>query len=126
MKDHAHALRRYLLAAAMGTASHYLLMAVLVNALQWPIGIAAGAGASIGALAAYQVNRYWVFRCQFVHGRTLPRFMIVAGAGAWLNGLLVWVGTSELGAHWMLAQMVVTPLLFGFGYIANRHWSFSH
>lgn len=123
---HARALPRYVLAGGVATASHYLLMAVLVEARRWPAGAAAVAGAALGALVAYALNRQWVFGGQGVpHGHALPRFLAVAAAGALLNGLLVWCGTVALGVHWLAAQVAATLVVLGFGYVANRHWSFS-
>lgn len=123
---HALALRRYVIAGGLATASHYALMAVLVEHRQWLAGPAAVAGAALGALVAYMLNRRWVFAGKGVpHRHALPRFLAVAAAGALLNGSLVWFGTGVLGWPWLAAQAMATVLVLGFGFVANRNWSFS-
>jgi putative flippase GtrA len=119
-------LPRYVLAGGVATASHYLLMTVLVEMQRWPAGRAATAGAALGALVAYRLNQRWVFGDRVVPDRrALPRFLAVAGAGAVLNGLLVWLGTALLHLPWLAAQSATTVALVGLAYLANRDWSFA-
>ena len=119
-------LSRYAVSGGVATASHYALMAGLVELGRWPAGLASVIGAALGALVAYGLNRAWTFAGhETSHRRALPRFFAVAGAGALLNGVGVWVGTAALGWHWLAAQVVSTLTVLVAGYFANRHWSFS-
>lgn len=129
MTLHAHArgLSRYAVAGGLATACHYLLMGALVEAGSWPAGPAAIAGAGLGAFVSYGLNRSWTFPGHATpHREALPRFLAVAGAGAVVNGLLVWAGTAALGWHWLAAQAVATLLVLVAGYAANRYWTFRH
>ena len=123
--EHARALWRYALSGAVATGSHYALMGGLVEVAAWPAGIASVAGATLGAGVAYGLNRAWTFAGHGVpHRHALPRFLAVAGAGALLNGALVWAGTAALGWHWLAAQAVATLAVLVASYAANRRWSF--
>ena len=125
-RAHLRGLSRYTLAGGVATASHILLMGVLIEAGGWPPGLATMAGAALGAVVGYGLNRAWTFASHDVpHRQALPRFLAVAGVGALLNGALVWLGTAALGAHWLLAQAAATLVVLGVGYAANHHWSFS-
>lgn len=119
-------LSRYAVAGGVATASHYALMAGLVELGHWPAGLASVTGAALGAVVAYGLNRAWTFAGHDVtHRQALPRFLVVAGIGALLNGAGVWVGTAALGWHWLAAQVASTLAVLVAGYAANRHWSFS-
>jgi len=125
-REHARALGRYAVTGGMATASHYALMAGLVEAAGWPAGLASVAGATLGAALAYVLNRAWTFAGSSVpHRQALPRFLAVAAIGALLNGGLVWAGTAALGWHWLAAQAAATLIVLLGGYTANRRWSFS-
>ncbi len=118
-------LSRYAVAGGVATAAHYALMAGLVEVGRWPAGPASVAGAALGAAVGYGLNRAWTFAGHDVpHRQALPRFLAVAGAGALLNGGLVWAGTAALGWHWLAAQAAATLAVLLGGYAANRHWAF--
>lgn len=123
---HARGLWRYAVAGAVATASHYALMGALVEAAHWPAALASGAGATLGAVVAYGLNRAWTFAGSGVpHRQALPRFLAVAGAGALANATVVWAGTAGLGWHWLAAQAAATLAVLLASYAANRRWSFS-
>lgn len=125
-RRHLRGLSRYTVAGGVATASHVVLMGVLVEARGWLPALASIAGAALGAAVAYVLNRAWTFAAHDVpHRQALPRFLAVAGAGALLNGALVWVGTAVLGAHWLLAQAVATLVVLLASYTVNQRWSFS-
>ena len=125
-RAHLRGLSRYTLAGGVATASHILLMGVLIEAGGWPPGLASMAGAALGAVVGYGLNRAGTFAGHDVpHRQALARFLAVAGVGALLNGALVWASTASLGWHWLAAQAAATLIVLLAGYSANRHWSFS-
>lgn len=124
--EHARGLWRYTVAGGVATASHYVLMGALVEVCAWPAGLASVAGALLGAVVGYGLNRTWTFAGHATpHRQALQRFLVVAAVGALLNGALVWAGTMALGWHWLVAQAVATGLVLLAGYAANRLWTFS-
>lgn len=125
-RQHLRSLWRYTVAGGVATAAHYALMGGLVELAAWPAGFASVAGAWLGAIIGYGLNRTWTFAGHAApHRQALPRFLVVAAVGALLNGALVWAGTMALGWHWLVAQAVATGLVLLAGYAANRLWTFS-
>jgi putative flippase GtrA len=83
-------------------------------------------GALCGAVAAYTINRSITFTSSTAsHQQALPRFMLIAAAGAVLNGALVWAGVQWLDWHYLVAQALATVLVLGLTYRLNRSWTFA-
>jgi putative flippase GtrA len=117
---------RYSLTGAAATALHYAVLLALVEWLAVPAALAAGLGALCGAALAYLGNRQFTFRHSGAsHGQAVPRFLLVALAGAALNSLIVWVGTVALGWHYLVAQALATLVVLAIGYRLNRTWTFA-
>ena len=117
---------RYFLSGGMATAVHY---AVLLALVEWS-GVAAAPAAVVGALcgavAAYVINRSITFTASTAtHQQALPPFMLIAAAGAALNGAMVWVGVHWLGWHYLAAQALASVLVLGVTYRLNRSWTFA-
>jgi putative flippase GtrA len=107
----------------VATATHYALMALLVEAGHWPAWLASGAGSLLGAQVAFWGNRHYTFEHR---GRWWPawcRFHVTAGAGALLGMLLVDAGVRA-GLHYLLAQGAATVLVMLATFAANRVWAF--
>lgn len=116
----------YTAAGALATGAHYATLTGLVEGLAVAPGVAAGMGAALGALVAYALNRRLAFAATAApHRQALPRFLAVAAGGAVLHGVLVWLGTSRLGLHYLLVQAAATGGILLIGYELNRRWSFA-
>ena len=110
----------------MATAVHYAVLLALVELAGMPPAPSAVMGALCGAVAAYAINRSITFTSSTAsHQQALPRFMLIAAAGAALNGALVWVGNHWLGWHYLVAQALATVLVLGLTYRLNRSWTFA-
>ncbi len=81
-------------------------------------------GALCGALVAYLGNHQFTFSSTARHRTALPRFLLIATIGAMLNGVIVWVGTTVLAWHYLLAQIAATVLVLFLTYELNRKWTF--
>lgn len=115
---------RYLAVGAVATGVHYLVLLILVEKFGRAAPISAVIGAVCGALVAYAGNWRFTFRHAASHGQALPRFLVVAAGGAAANGLIVWVGTAQLGLYYLLAQLIATVLVVVATFQVNRAWSF--
>lgn len=114
---------RYTAVGALATAVHYALLAAAVEGGRWPPGLAAGAGAALGAQVGFVGNRWFTFAH---HGPWWPawwRFQLTAAGGAALSMAVVAAG-STLGLHYLLAQAAATGLGLLLTYAVNRRWSF--
>ena len=117
---------RYFLAGGMATAVHYAVLLALVELAGMPPAPSAVIGALCGAVAAYAINRSITFTASTAsHQQALPRFMLIAAAGAALNGVLVWGGVQWLAWHYLVAQALATVLVLGLTYRLNRSWTFA-
>jgi len=116
-------LARYTAFGAVGTALHYLVLVGLVQGFGANTAFAAMAGATAGALCNYQLNRRLNFRSTRPHREALPRFLLIAAVGVFLNGLIVGL-LNAAGLHYMLAQVFATALILLINYQASKLWIF--
>jgi putative flippase GtrA len=116
----------YTLAGGMATAVHYIVLVVLVELFDLSPAPSAVLGALCGAAVSYILNRRLTFPGTVVgHRLAVIRFLLVAAAGAALNGGLVWAGVQLLGWHYLLAQALATIVVLGLSYRLNRSWTFA-
>jgi len=114
---------KFVAAGGAGTALHYLTLTALVSQLAIPAGRAAFMGAVAGACVVYLLNRRYTFGTQRSHADTLPRFALMAMAGAVLNGVLVGM-LSAAGLYFLLAQMLTTIVILIINFIVSKIWIF--
>ena len=116
----------YIVAGGIATAVHYAVLIALVELFGASAAPSAAVGALCGAAVSYLLNRRMTFAGSNTrHVQALPRFMAIALLGACLNGLLVWLGVSMLGWHYLAAQALATVLVVGLTFRLNRLWTFS-
>lgn len=116
----------YALAGGAATAVHYAVLLVLVEVFALSPAPAAAFGALCGAFVSYLVNRQLAFSGTSArHQQALPRFLLIAVAGAVVNGALVWAVIHLLAWHYLVAQAIATVLVLGMTYRLNRFWTFA-
>ena len=116
----------YAVAGGMATAVHYAVLLLLVEVFAMSPAPAAACGALSGAAVSYIVNRRLAFSGTAArHQQALPKFLLIALAGAALNGGLVWAGVQVFGWHYLAAQAVATLVVLGLTYRLNRSWTFA-
>jgi putative flippase GtrA len=115
-------LLRYAIVGASATAVHWALLALLVEQAGTAPAPASAAGALLGAGVAYAGNRGLTFRgTTAAHRVALPRFLLVAAAGALANAGIVY---TSAGWNYMAAQALATLTVLLVGYGVNRRWTF--
>jgi putative flippase GtrA len=115
---------RYAGAGAIGTATHYALLVVLVQLAGVAAVVASTAGAIAGAVVNYLLNHRYTFASDKPHSRALPRFVVVSLAGIAVNAAVVATLVSGASAHYLLAQVVATAVVLVLGFAINRIWTF--
>jgi putative flippase GtrA len=123
LKSIAAQFTTFAMAGGAGTAAHYLVLVGLVSLAGIAPGRAAFAGAAVGACAIYLLNRRYTFASNRSHAQTLPRFALVATAGAVLNGVLVGL-LSGAGVYFLLAQVMATGVILVINFIVSKLWIF--
>lgn len=111
---------------AIGTLAHYTVLIVAVELWKTDAVLASSAGALTGALVNYALNYSFTFASDKRHRDALPRFLLVAGVGFVLNGLLMAMITGVFQVMYLLAQLATTLLVLIWNYVGNRLWTFRH
>jgi putative flippase GtrA len=114
---------RFASVGAIATATQYAILYALVSGAAWDPAHASMLGAAIGALVNYWLNYTFSFRSERRHRESFPLFVLMAGCGTVLNGLIV-KGLTLAGLHYMLAQVIATIVVLGFNFIVSRKWIF--
>ena len=114
---------RYGLVGAVGTLAQYaILVAAVSTHVATPVA-ASMAGAVVGAIINYILNAKYTFQ-HTGHAQALPKFAIIAIAGALMNGGLMKVMISYIGLNYLAAQVLATLIVLGVTYSANSLWTF--
>lgn len=119
--------RHFLLFAALGavgTAAQYAVLIGLVSGLGVGPVLGSTAGFLTGGLVNYALNRTIAFRSSKPHRETAPKFFTVAGIGLVLNALIMALLAHQIGAPYLLAQIISTSILLVWHYGANALWTF--
>ena len=116
---------RFAMAGGAGTCVHYLVLLALVSLAGIAPGRAAFAGAAVGACVIYLLNRRYTFASSRSrgHAQALPRFALLAAAGAVLNGALVGL-LSGAGMYFLLAQVIATGVILVINFVVSKLWIF--
>lgn len=116
-------LLRYALVGAVGTLVQYaFLVGAVSTQLATPVA-ASMVGAIFGAIVNYLLNAKYTYR-HTGHGKALPKFALVAIAGALMNGALMKVMVDMLGLNYLIAQVLATLTVLGVTYTVNSLWTF--
>lgn len=116
---------KYSSVGVVATLSHYLLLFFCVELAHFPAPVSSGAGALTGALVGYYGNHRFTFRSLHHHHHPLPKFLVIATAGALLNIGIVWIGTFLFQFHYFLAQVIATGSVLLLTYRINQSWTFA-
>lgn len=112
-------------ASVVGTAAHYAVLVLLVEAVGWSATAATAVGFIVGAVVNYHFARRWTFtRAQTPHREALAKFLAVAASGWVLNTALIYLATARWALPYLPAQIAVTGLLFFWHFGVNRLWTF--
>lgn len=80
-------------------------------------------GAVAGAVINYILNAKYTFQ-HTGHARALPKFAVIAIAGALVNGLLMKILIDTVGLNYLVAQVLATVFVLGMTYSLNSLWTF--
>jgi putative flippase GtrA len=115
----------YALVGSVATAIHFVAMVFLVELAFIEPALASMVGATAGALIGYVGNRRFTFaESKQSHRAALPRFLLLAVLGALMNGTVVLVGSTVVGVHYLLSQVLATLLTLFVTFTLNRLWTF--
>jgi putative flippase GtrA len=115
----------YIGSGITATAVHYTLLICLVELWSINVIIASSIGFIGGAITGFSLNKQFVF-CDPYAGKTAClKYLIMAGMGALLNILLLWVLTKFMHIYYLLAQIIVTISIVLCNFMCCKRWIFN-
>ena len=110
---------------AIGTCTQYAILIAMVRSGYASPALSSMAGASIGAIVNYSLNRRFTFRSNSNPLSTAPKFAIIALLGVLTNGVCMKFFATSLELNYLIAQLVTTALVLGLTYLFNSAWTFN-
>ena len=111
---------------AIGTIGHYTTLIVLVQFWMVDPVVASSFGFIVGAVINYILNYQFTFQSDKRHSEAITKFFIVAGIGAGINGLIMYIGVENTNINYMLVQIFATGIVLLWNFIVNKLWTFAH
>jgi len=121
------AARRFVVYAgvgAIGTVAQYAILIAMVHSGLASPAVSSMAGATVGAIVNYSLNRQITFRSNSDPLSTAPKFAIIAVLGVVTNGMCMKFFATILGVNYLVAQLITTALVLGLTYLLNSKWTF--
>jgi len=115
----------FAMVGAVGTATQYLLLILLVTFVNADAVVASALGFVAGGLVNYWLNYHVTFRSNNRHISTIWRFFVIAFIGLLLNTSLMAIATKIFILHYLIAQLTATALVLIWNYLGNSRWTFS-
>jgi putative flippase GtrA len=120
----AHKFLKFLIVGGLCTALQYVILIALVEGLSVSATLASTVGYVVSSAVNYYLNYSFTFRSDAEHGRSIPRFLLIAGCGLLLNGAITYLGITLFGLHYLLAQVAATIVALLWNFLANLRWTF--
>ncbi len=108
----------------VATLCHYVVLVLLVEAKALPVVPASAVGALVGAIVGYRLNYRLAFDSSAPHGKTAPRYLIIAVLALGVNTFLMAVLHGHFSLPYLIAQIITTGIVFFLTFSANRLWTF--
>lgn len=113
---------KYTFVGAFATFIHYAIFLISIHffsSIPWK---ATMLGATGGALLAYLLNYHHTFLSHAKHSVLLPKFLIVASFGVFIQTLIVAIFNPQI--HYLLVQLIATAVGLILTFVMNRFWTF--
>jgi putative flippase GtrA len=125
---HKHTLRQFLNFAAIGavgTVGHYTTLVICVELLTIRPLIASTLGFVVGAVINYFLNYHLTFRSRKKHTEALPKFMLAATVGMFINMAIMSLALNVLMLYYLFSQVLATLLVLIWNFVINKIWTFA-
>lgn len=107
---------RFQVTAVLATAIDFIMTIFFKEAVGMHYSYAVGGGATCGAITAFSINRYWVFRSVEAHPiRQAVRYILVAVGSVVLNTAGTYAVTEGFHFPYLISKTIV-GIIVGFTY----------
>jgi putative flippase GtrA len=119
-------LRDYTLIGLLATTTHYVLLYTLVDVLQLLDPVPATTiGFLAGACVSFVCNSKFVFKQEEMRATALIKFVLLVALNGSANTLLMIVFVKLMHMQYLLAQCIVTLLLYLSNFVICKLWIFN-
>lgn len=115
---------KFAIVGAVATSVHYVVLILLVQALDLNPVHASATGFVCGAFVGYVLNYRVTFRSSKRHWETIPKFFLAALSGLVINTLIMMALTGGMNVHYLMSQVVATGMVLMWNFSVNRWWTF--
>ena len=117
---------RFQFTAIIATSLDFLITILLKEKFGLNYSLAVGLGAATGAITAFAINRYWVFRSLEKHPIEQGiRYLFVAVGSVFLNTLGTFILTETMQLPYIVSKGVVAMLIgFTYSYYFSKRFVF--
>jgi putative flippase GtrA len=117
-------LLRFAISGGLATAVHASLFVGLIEWFSLRPIIAAAVAFSIALLVSYGMNYHWTFSVSGPHRVMLPRFVVVAILGLFLNLGITYTVVDVLGYWYGYALLLVVMFVPLMTFVLSKLWVF--
>jgi putative flippase GtrA len=114
----------YVGVGALGTATQYLILLILVEGIGLGPVASSAAGYIVGAALNYLLNHRLTFHSITAHPVAMTKFAVVAAVGYCVNWLVMFLGTRWTAFSYLIVQMMATVTVLIWGFTVNSLWTF--
>lgn len=111
---------RFVLTGGLATISYYIVAMSLDCLSQFPLMLINTIAYGFGFIVSYAGQKYWTFKNNKSHKRTLPLFIVASGVGFLLNSLMVWSGV-KLGFSYAISALAAIVTVTAVSYLLQRY-----
>lgn len=108
----------------VATASHYVVLLVLVNLFAMNAVVASSIGYIVGGVVNYVLNYQHTFQSSEPHAIAAPKFFTIAIIGFFINGSVMSFALNSLEFHYLVSQVVATLTVLIWNFLGNSYWTF--
>lgn len=123
-RDSAFRFLRFLIVGGSATLLHYAIMGGLIFMSMASTVAASAIGYIFSTIYNYLANFRFTFGGGYSHARSLPRFILTACAGLFLNQIILTVGIY-FSLPIYIPQLLATATVLVWNYLINAAWSFA-
>jgi putative flippase GtrA len=116
---------RYFTSGFIATISHFAVLVLLIEYLFTNPMVASVVGFIVAIFVNYHFQYHWTFGCSAPFTHTFVRYLMVTLFMLFLNAGLFSILYYSYTIHYIIAQALVTSVVFLCNYLINKHYTFA-